>query len=220
MGKKYHWWASVKKVLILVEGATEEKFVKDILCPYFISKSIYLIPRNLNGVSRYKEIKHELNSLLKDTSATIVTTMIDLYRIPSDFPMKASIPTTHNYRQKVQFLEEHFLNNISKDHFIPYLQLHEFEALLFSDVSHFGKIPGVGNKVNQLHEVLKHLEPEEINELPNTAPSRRIISIIGRHYMKPVHGIIVAKAIGLEKIREQCPHFNQWVEAVESRCLG
>jgi len=206
------------KVLILVEGETEEKFVKEILCPYFETKGVYLIPINLYGVSTYKKIKEELNSLLKDSSAILVTTMIDLYRIPSDFPNKASVSSSTEYRDKVNQLEGHLSVDINKDNFIPYLQLHEFESLLFSEVSHFSKIPGVGNKVNLLNNVLNNLEPEEINELPNTAPSKRIINIIGKEYRKNVHGIIVAKAIGLTKMREKCPHFNEWINKIEKRC--
>ncbi len=206
------------KVLILVEGTTEEKFVKEILSPYFTPKGIYLIPRNLNGVSTYKRIRVELSNLLKDSSAKLVTTMIDLYRVPSDFPNKSSVSLDIGYREKVRLLEEYLSIDINQDHFIPYLQLHEFESLLFSEVSHFSKIPGVGNKVNRLNEVLNSLEPEEINELPNTAPCKRITNIIGEHYMKHVHGIIVAKAIGLDKMREKCPHFNLWIEKIEDGC--
>jgi hypothetical protein len=34
----------MKKVLILVEGQTEEKFIKELLVPYFENKSIYIVP--------------------------------------------------------------------------------------------------------------------------------------------------------------------------------
>ena len=216
MGKEYYWWSSVKKVLILAEGDSEEKFIKEILSPHFKDKHIYLIPKNLRGVSTYKKMKQEIHTLLKDSSATIVTTMIDLYRIPSDFPNKAQA-TTLAYEEKIKNLEESFFKDIEKSNFLPYLQLHEFESLLFSDVSQFEKIPTVGqSKVKQLHKILNSLKPEEINELPNTAPAKRITNIVGDIYRKPLHGIIIAKAIGLVKMREECPHFNQWITSIES----
>lgn len=206
------------KVLILVEGFSEEKFVKEILKPYFETKNIFVIPRNLKGVGKYKIINNEIKTLLKDSSASVVTTMIDYYRIPSDFPNKNQLNQSHTSVQKVEFLENEFSQDISNKKFLPYLQLHEFEALLFSDVSHFMKIPNVGSKISQFEKIAASKEPEEINDLPNTSPANRIKSILN-FYIKDSHGIIVAKSIGLHKMREKCPHFNKWIERIETLAL-
>lgn len=214
MGEKYHWWSPVKKILILVEGQTEEKFVKEILKPYFDPKEIYLYPRNIKGVSKYSLISSDIEKLLKDSSADMVTTMIDLYRLPTDFPRKKEINRDFSYSQKIDFLENEFKSDINHDKFFPYIQLHEFEALLFSDVSHFKKIPNVGSKLSEFEKIVASKEPEEINDLPNTSPSNRIKKILN-FYIKDSHGIIVAKSIGLKKMREKCPHFNQWLEKLE-----
>lgn len=206
----------MSKVLILVEGYAEEKFVKAILKPYFEPKGIFVIPINLKGVGNYTIIRNEVNRLLKDSSSSLVTTMIDLYRIPSDFPQKKGVTKTHTGIQKVNILEKGFREDIGVDKFLPYLQLHEFEALLFSDVSMFSKLKDVGNKIKSFEIIVQEIEnPEDINDEPNTSPAERIKKILP-HYIKDISGIIVAQQIGLEKMREKCPHFNEWLEKIES----
>ncbi len=107
----------MSKVLILVEGYAEEKFVNAVLKPHFEPKGIFVIPRNLKGVGKYTIIRDEVNRLLKDSSARLVTTMIDLYRIPSDFPQKNTLVKTHRGVQKVAILEDGFKRDIDKDKF-------------------------------------------------------------------------------------------------------
>lgn len=215
MGEKYHWWYAMKKVLVLVEGFTEKRFVEDILKPYFQDKGIFIIARNLKGVGNYGIINKEVNNLLKDSSATLVTTMIDYYRLPSDFPQKQHINQQLHSSKKVEILESAFRVDIKDSKFLPYLQLHEFEALLFSEVSHFSKVLSIKSHISYFEKIVQVLEPEEINDQPNTSPANRIKQIFPQ-YQKESHGAILAKAIGLEKMREKCPHFNQWLELLEN----
>ncbi len=169
----------MSKVLILVEGYAEEKFVNAVLKPHFEPKGIFVIPRNLKGVGKYTIIRDEVNRLLKDSSARLVTTMIDLYRIPSDFPQKYTLAKTHKGMQKVIILEDGFKQDIDRENFLPYLQLHEFEALLFSDVSMFSKLKDVGSKIKFFEKVVQEIEnPEDINDVPNTSPAERIKRIL------------------------------------------
>lgn len=200
-------------VYILVEGETEEKFVKEILNPHFQTKKIYTTPVRLRGVSKYSIIESELKSLLKNNSFSLVTTMIDLYGAPADMPGKDEITEEMNYITKVTLLESAFKKQISHEKFLPYLQLHEFEALLFSDVSYFSLLK---NDISTFEDLVRRKEPEEINDSPNTAPSKRIIQEIPKYeFSKPTNGIILAKKIGLEKMRDKCPHFNSWLNAIE-----
>jgi hypothetical protein len=206
----------MKFVYILVEGETEEKFVKDILNPYFEKKEIYLTPVRLRGVSKYYIIQKEVKSLLKNQSFLLVTTMIDLYACPSDMPKKTEIKQDMNHIQKVTFLENAFSKDINNEKFLPYLQLHEFEALLFSDVSYFSLL---SRDISYFENIVRTKEPEEINDSPDTAPSKRIIQKIPQYeFTKPTNGIILAKKIGLENMRVKCPHFNDWIVKIESRC--
>jgi hypothetical protein len=203
----------MKYVYILVEGETEEKFVKDILNLYFETKDIFLHPINLNGVSKYSIIKNELQSLLKNTTYVLVTTMIDLYASPADMPKKDEINQNMNHIQKVTFLENAFKEDINNEKFLPYLQLYEFEALLFSNVNYFSLL---SKDISYFENIVRTKEPEEINDSPDTAPSKRIIHKIPQYeFTKPTNGIILAKKIGLNKMREKCPHFNSWIESIE-----
>ena len=204
-------------VYVLVEGETEEKFVKEILFEHFSAKNIFLHPINLQGVGVYDDIKNQLLSLLKNTSYSLVTTMIDLYACPSNMPNKTEINANMNYIQKVEFLENAFKEDINNEKFLPYLQLHEFEALLFSDVKHFTIL---SKNISYFENIIRTKEPEEINDSPSTAPSKRIIQNIPSYeFSKPINGIIIAKKIGLEKMREKCPHFNKWIETIENKFI-
>ena len=105
-----------------------------------------------------------------------------------------------------------------KYRFLPYIQLHEFEGILFSDIS------VIENEFEEsefsdyayLKETISTFEnPEMINDGNATAPSKRLDRTI-KGYNKPVFGSLLAEAIGLQKIREKCPRFNTWVNALES----
>ena len=101
---------------------------------------------------------------------------------------------------------------------IPYVQKHEFEGLLFSDVSAFKAVMmNVPIQVvSQLNAIRSQFQsPEDINDNEVTAPSRRIISMISG-YRKRLHGPMVAEAMGLTAIRLECPRFDNWVEQLES----
>lgn len=58
--------------------------------------------------------------------------------------------------------------------------------------------------------------PEDINDSPETAPSKRIQRLVP-HYEKPLHGILAFLDIGLQKVRDECPHFAQWIRRLEDR---
>ena len=100
---------------------------------------------------------------------------------------------------------------------VPYIQMHEFEGLLFSDVDAFRNILGLRDRAKErLAEVRAQFQtPEDINDNPDTAPSKRILQVIPG-YNKVTDGLLVAEATGLDTIRAQCPRFDQWVTQLES----
>ena len=132
----------MKKILILVEGQTEESFVRDILLPHLETKGIYCIPKLATtkrvksgpnykgGVVSYGKLKIDIKNLLYDSSATVVTTMIDYYGFSSIVPFRESIKGSSCF-ERVKSLEKLFREDINHNRFLPYLQLHEFEALVF-----------------------------------------------------------------------------------------
>jgi hypothetical protein len=104
--------------------------------------------------------------------------------------------------------------------FIPYLQLHEYEGLLFSDPSAFAAgiyEPGLANVFQQIREQFP--TPEDINDGPGTAPSKRVIAAHPQ-YRKPLYGALAAMAVGIAAMRRECPHFNQWVTRLEALAVG
>ncbi len=91
--------------------------------------------------------------------------------------------------------------------------MHEFEAMLFNDPKILADSIGVQRP--QIEKILKECgEPENIDDSPHSAPSKRI-EILSTRFKKTATGIAIAKAIGLDKIREQCPIFNAWLIKIE-----
>jgi len=118
--------------------------------------------------------------------------------------------------KKVELLERSFTSNINHPRFVAYVQLHEFEALLFSDPESFSiAFPGVGAKVAELQAIRRAFEtPEHIDEREDHAPSKQILRILPE-YDKPLSGPLIAKQIGLAKLRQECRHFDTWLARLE-----
>ncbi len=214
------------KILIFVEGQTEEKFVNELLSIYLDPLRFTPIPivtttkyQNSGpdckgGTVKYKEVIRQLRHLLNDSSAAAVTTMIDYYALPNDYPVEAAQNISNCY-SAVNAIESAFYSDINHRKFIPYLQLHEFEALLFSDPEKFSCIiPDDPSAIDKLSKIRRNYStPEHINK--KNPPKHRIKEKIP-DYQEDIDGPIIAKEIGLEKIRLECPHFNKWIEKLES----
>ncbi|MEW6202789.1 MAG: DUF4276 family protein [bacterium] len=235
MGKEHYRGETliVVKVLILVEGQTEERFIKDIITPHLEKFDVFPIPIIVTtkrvksgadfkgGISSYTKVKREIQRLLGDTGAKAVTTMLDFYALPDDFPRKKSIININCYG-KVKIVEDALVEDVNHKKFIPYLQLHEFEGLLFSlpetIAKPFADITTTEYRrlVNELQNIRKSFKtPEEIDDNPETCPNRRIKKLIP-YYRKVLYGTVIARNIGLDTIRQECPHFNQWIEKLEA----
>jgi hypothetical protein len=161
----------------------------------------------------YQRVEKDVRRLLGDTDAVAVTTFIDYYGLPSSFPGMTSRPFG-DPGQRVGHVEAEWENQIGDKRFHSYLMTHEFEALLFSKPDEI--IAALYGRKGQLDGILASFSsPEEINEGPETAPSKRIESIF-RGYRKAVYGPLIASRIGLQVIREQCMHFDEWLGWIES----
>lgn len=209
----------MNRVHILVEGPTEETFVDTVLNPHLASWAIELNPILVGGHTKYAVFRKIAQSLLNDSKALLVTTMLDYYGLPQDFPGQITLPAGNCYTQ-VQYLEQAIFSDIGDRRFLPYLSLHEFEAILFSDPEKIVQVlPDLkGSKRRkigqQLARIRQQFAPEEIDDNPQTAPSKRLLSLIPE-YRKTIDGPAVARHIGLERIRNECPHFNQWLTRLE-----
>ena len=198
----------MKRIYILVEGQTEENFVKTVLAQYLEYSEIYLTPICVGGYTSYSKIKKQLLNLL--STPCHVSTMFDYYKLPHDFPGKDKIDKSKRCYDNIKCLEESLKKDINNLKFIPYIQLHEFEALLFSSPQAINNNFPDENYIEKLKEISK-TPPEEINDGVNTAPSKRLKNIF-RRYQKVVHGSLIAKEIGIELIKQKCPHFSEWLE--------
>lgn len=107
------------------------------------------------------------------------------------------------------------IGRVSDPWSFPYVQVHEFEGLLFSHVDAF-KILFGDVSVAHLKSVRFAFEtPEDINDSSATAPSKRIGRLI-QTYRKRLHGPVLAERIGVERIRKECPRFDAWLRRLES----
>jgi Domain of unknown function (DUF4276) len=210
----------VKQILILVEGQTEEEFVKQVLNPYLNHYNRHLTPTIINtkivkggknfkgGLDNYGQVKRDLLKLVRSNTLT-VTTFIDFYALPNDFPGYDEINAGRSALEKVLALEQKLHEDIGAGHFIPYIQLHEFEALLFSSMNGFYYCYGNDTaRINALELIISQFpNPEDINNNLLTAPSKRILNIIP-NYQKPFQGGMIALENGIQTILEKCPHFR------------
>ena len=217
-----------KRLYIVVEGKTEEKFVDNILAPYLKEKSaqlgdvrpvrIHIKGGGHGGMVKYEFLRKDILRLLREGDAPIVSTLIDFFRCP-DTPGKEVWGKVTNHYDQVWLREQEIGRDIGSRHFIPYIQLHEFEALLFSsDVGFKGLFsPKEADKLSKI--VGDYPNPEEINSSPDNAPSKRILAIVPT-YDKVLGGDLIANAIGIGTILERCPRFRAWVESLVSACCS
>jgi hypothetical protein len=217
-----------KRALILVEGQTEERFVKDVLGPLFFGQELFLHPTILvtkrvkdgpnfkGGIINFARFKNDAQRLLNSAAGALVTTMVDYYGLPEDFPGMDSRPSHGTAIQRVTHVEDAVAKHFeSPQNFLPFFVLHEFEALLFSSLTELPQVLIEPRKKKEFEAIRASVgSPEEINERPDFAPSKRIIRLFPS-YKKTVHGPMTAARIGIQNIRAECPHFNGWLQKLE-----
>jgi hypothetical protein len=214
---------------VIAEGQTEEEFVNTILAEhlgYFdVSTSVHCITtkRTKNkvyrgGLTSYEKVKKDITLWLKQDKSEDArfTTMLDLYALPNDFP-RFDEAKKLEYYQKIEYLENAFFDDINDPRFIPYIQLHEFEALILVQPEKLAeRFPEYEQEIQELSNICHSFSsPELINQGATTAPSKRIFQFVPT-YEKVSAGSLIVEKIGLAKIRGKCPHFNQWITQLEN----
>jgi hypothetical protein len=227
----------VTRLLIHVEGETEETFVNELLADHLYRKGYTAVSARLLGNSRqrsrrggirsWETVRGDILRHLKEDPNCLATTMVDYYALPQGandgwpgrheatslpFPSKAASVEEAIARDIVSATQEQG----SRSRFLPFVMMHEFEGLLFSDCERFAHGIGKPRLAPDFQAIRDQFSnPEEINDSPMTAPSKRIEGLVPG-YDKPLYGTLAALEIGLDTIREQCPHFHHWLEQVES----
>lgn len=218
---------SWRKAFVLVEGQTEERFVKDVLQPempvglflqpvIIATKRVFSGGKFKGGVPGYPKVRTEVMRLLHDSSAIGVTTMLDYYALPSSFPGRSN-PVGVTPAAKVRNVEAVWDADINDKRFSCYLSLHEFEALLFCDPDEIAGGFARPELASQLHTIRgSFASPEDINDDPATAPSARLEKLYPR-YSKPFFGSLIAGRIGIGRMCAECAHFAEWVDRLKSQ---
>lgn len=219
----------MNRVVAVVEGLTERVFVRDVLAPWIINHQIIMSAQIVGkagrkgGVGDYSRARRDLLNLLKNDRRAVVTTMFDYYAMPESWPgRKQAKSSPHDL--KAASIENAIHQDIIMElgasfnprRLIPYVQMHEFEAILFSDPRAVSFISPKSNLIKSLESIRKSFNnPEEIDDDPTNAPSKRLGRIL-ESYRKPLHGVVVAKRIGVDNIMKECPHFREWIERIQS----
>ncbi len=227
--------SKIINVVVVVEGQTENAFVKEVLAPYwgrrgiFVEAPVFRTQVDLRsgrihkgGDIRFPRLAKQLIALLKQRKDTFVACFVDYYGIkewpdldklskgqtPSDIAMTlcgaAKMDLRHDWNEKdVQ------------ERFFPFVAVHEFEALLFSESNALSTALGI--PLSFIEEALIECgSPEAIDNSPQTAPSKRLESWTNGSYRKAAKGVVIAQLIGIDKMRQACPNFNAWLSSIEA----
>ena len=224
------------RLLVHVEGQTEETFVNEALAPYLYRFGMTRVGARLIGNARQRSrrggikpwgaARNDIVAHLREDQECIATTMVDYYGMPKagsrSWPGRSQAAGLA-FQHKAKTIEDELAADIRRTmgagfddrRFIPYVMMHEFEAMLFSDCERFGEAIGRPQLAPRFQEIRDQFAtPEEIDDSPNTAPSRRIVKLVP-DYQKPSMGNVAALEIGFDRIRSECPNFRGWLKRLE-----
>ena len=214
------------RVYVVVEGQTEEAFVDAVLAPALWPTDVYLTPIVIGppgqrgGRVTFDRVVEHLARQLKQDAAAYCTTLLDYYGRGRGWP---TVPPGVPAQVAVGMMERAVLDRLRTDlpastridvRLIPYMQVHEFEALLFSDPVSLAAALNRPDLVVPLSAIRSGVAtPEDVNDGTATAPSKRIEQLHpGYAKRKPLLGTLAAQAVGLSAMRRACPRFGRWVD--------
>lgn len=218
------------RLYLTVEGETELKFANETLFPHLAKFEVEVRPRMVltnrklgkrGGALNFLRLKRDATRLMKEDAnpEARFSTMIDLYALPADYPGWNEAERASKPADRVLELEKALAGELGDSRFIPFLQLHEFEAFLYCDLKQ------IQSRIKDSEKAIAHLQkevagfscPEDINEGETTSPSKRLVTHVPRYEnMKVRVGAPAASAIGLHVLRGKCPHFGQCLTRLES----
>jgi hypothetical protein len=215
----------VTRVNIVVEGQTERSFVNNLLAAALWPHQVYLtpillgVPGQKGGRPTYARVQKDVLLQLQRDPTAYCSTMLDFYGLGEGFP-GTPVPANLPNNAKVTHIEQAVkadicerVPNLRPDlRFLPYIQLHEYEGLLFSDPPAFAMAIEQPHLTSTFQKVRDGFEtPEDINDDPVNAPSKRVLRV-HRSYRKVADGTTAAVAVGIEAMRRECPHFRDWLK--------
>lgn len=206
----------MKRLVFIVEGDTEIILVQKHIVPYLyrmgltnaMNAQTIITNRKQHkkgGVTDYVKFRNEVERTFSQGNV-IITTLIDFFRLPNDFPGY----TTNSLliHQIEDAIHQDFGQNPD---FIPYIQRHELEALMFSSREGFDLVIDDHQKIQEIDSIIEaYPNPEDINNNPNTAPSKRLERIF--NYDKTGDGELILEMLGIDQMLEKCPRFKEWID--------
>ncbi|MFN0077939.1 MAG: DUF4276 family protein [Prosthecobacter sp.] len=227
-------------VYCLVEGFSEANLVKRLLAPHLSRHGVDIFAPMVTtrrdrkagkvhkgGGASFQPYRNDLERLIKQWRGkpeVWITTLMDVYALPSDFPGRADGYTLRDHHAKAAFFEgkiHEVANELGAPRFIPHLALHEFETLLLADVAALGTLfLDKGHEIQQLaQDIAAFPDVEAINHTPQGSPSNRIARRIpgyDRYKANDQSGAInVLEVVGLDALRQRCQHFDAWITRLE-----
>lgn len=218
------------RVHIICEGQTEETFVKELLAPHFTPLQIFVqpaligTPGHKGGAVNAKRMITDCYLRLLGDQTSYCTTFFDFYALPGNFPGREAADQKSSIADKAGCIQTEFAEALqvrihddkAMRRFIPYVQMYEYEGLLFSDPARFAQGIDKPSLAQQFRTIRNAFTtPEDINDSPQSAPSKRIINLIPG-YEKPLLGTLAALEIGLDTIRRECRLFDEWIKKLEA----
>lgn len=219
------------RLLILCEGQTEAVFISEVLKPHFCEIGFQdVFPKLIGGtggIIGWPKAKKNILKRIQEDRNQVVTTFVDFYGLPKSkgraWPgrTKAEGQPQSNKADCVESeiwaeLNDEFGGNLDPRRFRPFVVMHEFEALLFSDCTAFAKAIEQPSLTKDFESIRNQFPtPEEINDSRETAPSKRIAALLP-NYSKPLYGCLAALEIGLKTMRAECQHFDSWITNLET----
>lgn len=212
----------MKRLVFIVEGDTEVGFIQKCVIPYLYSKGFsnpmnaqkIVTNRKLNKKGGNVSFDYLKNDILRvaATKNVLITTLLDFFRLPTDFPGY----TTDSHR--LQDIENKIRNclsgSIDSSCFLPYIQRHEIESLMFTSMEGFEFVVDDSKQLDELRQIVdSYPNPEDINGGAETAPSKRLMNIFP--YEKTADGEMILEALSIDEIRQKCPRFNAWIKKLE-----
>lgn len=212
----------MKRLVFIVEGDTEVGFVNHCIIPYLYMRGYgnsmnpqkITTNRKLNikgGNLGFDYLKQEITRIAS-TKDVLITTMLDFFRLPTDFPnytldSKSVVGVETGIREQMEDI-------VSSSNFLPYIQLHEVESLMFTNMDGFRVVVDDTTQLRRLEDIVNgYPNPEDIDGGSDTAPSKRLERIFP--YQKVADGGLILETLRIDDIRAKCPHFNAWIAKLE-----
>lgn len=214
-------------VCILVEGPTERGVLSGLLTEHLAQRNIHLFIESIEGAVSKARVVSNAKRMIKQRPTATLTTFFDYYGAQNrwvEIGAQNQPVTTLALRVEAalhSWVSMSFSDGGALPRFVPYVQMYELEALFFSQPTVLAEAfadPEKAPVVQQHRDDCPHT-CEDINNSPQTAPSKRIETIFGRYKKgngQRSQARAFAEKADLATIRAACPRFDAWVRMLEN----